>query len=159
MLTDRPPGQTPAAVWTADASATVELDRLTSPAHGRIDPPFHLLVAGPVNLDDLPSKVALYQACLLRGGPFDMYQWINLGELLRLWHLLDLPAGIAACWTRALRDAGLLPSCAPAEIRVRRVAGLPAVRPPVVIAGQSPLPGPRPRIASARTGQRTRRPV
>lgn len=99
----------PICVWTADASATVELDRLTGPARGVIDPPAHLVAANEIDLDDLPSKVRLYQACLLRGGPFDIYHWVNLLELLRVWHLLELPPDVTACWTRALHDADLLP--------------------------------------------------
>jgi len=170
MLIERLPGHGPAAVWTADASATVELARLSAPAHGRIDPPGHLLVAGPVNLDDMASKVRLYRACLLLGGPYDMYQWINLAELLRVWPLLDLPAGIAACWTRALRDAGLLPAPPPPAIPVRRGIGSagPTGRstPPastgraaVLVAGQTSSSGTRPRITSPRPGKRPRRPA
>jgi len=177
MLIESGPGQAHAAVWTADASATVELSRLSAPAHGHIDPPRHLLVAGPVNLDDMASKVGLYRACLLLGGPYDMYQWINLAELVRVWPLLDLPPGIAACWTRALRDAGLLPAPPPPAIPVRRGIGsatptgrtspgstgrippAPTGRTPVLVAGQTSPSGSRPRIPSPRAGKRRKRPA
>lgn len=117
-------------VWTADASATVELDRVAGPVHGVVRPPTHL-VADEVDLDDLPGKITLYRACLLRGGPFDIYRWVNLPELLRIWHLLDLPPDVTACWTRALRDAGLLPmrrDTAPAVRRTIRRRGAGAAR-------------------------------
>jgi hypothetical protein len=102
------------AVWTADGSATVELARMTGPAHGVVDPPVYLRAGPPpvgpqVDLDDTTSKALLYRACLVIGGPFDIYRWVNLEELVRVWRLLDLPSGVAACWTRALHDAGLRP--------------------------------------------------
>lgn len=120
LITDR---RVPAiSVWTADASATVELDRLTGPANGMVDPPSHLVAADEIDLDDLPSKIRLYQACLLHGGPFDIYHWVNLPELLRVWHLLDLPPDVTACWTRALHDADLLPAPSDAATSVKHTA-------------------------------------
>jgi hypothetical protein len=114
------------AVWTADGSATVELARMTGPAHGVVDPPVYLRAGPPpvgpqVDLDDTSSKALLYQACLVSGGPFDIYRWVNLDELVKVWRLLDLPSGVAACWTRALHDAGLYPIAAiyRAEFSVR----------------------------------------
>jgi hypothetical protein len=112
----------PIAVWTADASATVELDRLDGPVGGVFVPPAHLVAAEKVDLDDLPSKIGLYQACLLHGGPYDIYHWVNLPELLRVWHLLELPPDVAACWTRALHDADLLPEVRDISTAVRRTA-------------------------------------
>jgi hypothetical protein len=112
----------PIAVWTADASATVELDRLTGPVGGVVNAPTHLVAAGEIDLDDLPSKIRLYQACLLHGGPFDIYHWVNLPELLRVWQLLDLPPDVTACWTRALHDADLVPVAWDAATSLRHTA-------------------------------------
>ncbi len=122
------------AVWTADGSATVELARMTGPAHGVVDPPVYLRAGPPpvgpqVDLDDPISKALLYQACLAGGSQFDIYRLVNLDELVRVWRLLDLPSGVAACWTRALHDAGLRPVGAiyraDTSGRVNTVAGLP----------------------------------
>lgn len=101
-----------AAAWTADGSATVELERLSGPRHGLVDPPAHLLREPPApgarwDLDRVATKVRLYELCLTRGCPFDIYRWVNLDDLLRLWDVLDLPASVAAPWVRALREAGL----------------------------------------------------
>jgi hypothetical protein len=59
-----------------------------------------------VDLDQPAVKARVYEACLIRGGPFDVYRWVNLTELARVWRTLRLPVDVAAAWTRALRDAG-----------------------------------------------------
>lgn len=118
-----------AAAWTADGSATVELERLAGPRHGLVDPPAHLLRESPESgerwdLDRVATKIRLYELCLTRGCPFDIYHWVNLEDLLRLWDVLDLPASVAAPWVRAMREAGLYRDDAvdvPRQRLVRRV--------------------------------------
>lgn len=99
------------ASWTADGSATVELAHLDGPVGGKIEAPAHL-VAGETpgalwDLDDHHTKIRLYEVCLASGGPYDIYRWVNLYELVRLWAHLELPDHVANTWVRALHEAGL----------------------------------------------------
>lgn len=99
------------ASWTADGSATVELAHLDGPVGGKIEAPVHVLSdetpGALLDLDDHDTKIRLYEACLTCGGPYDMYRWVNLHELVRLWAHLDLPDHVANTWLRALHEAGL----------------------------------------------------
>jgi hypothetical protein len=99
------------AVWTADCSSTVELRRLTGP-HDR------LITAaewrwgepdggGPWRLACPAVRVLVYQRSLLAGSQYEIYRWVNLMDLARIWPVLDLPVGIRGEWARALRAAGL----------------------------------------------------
>lgn len=91
------------AVWMPDGSGTIELARLAGPAGGTVEAPGHLL-DGAADTDDSwdldhdETKIALYELCLARGSQYDIYRWVNLAELLRLWHRLDLPAQVRAHW-------------------------------------------------------------
>ena len=99
------------AIWAPDGSGTIELARLAGPTCGLVMAPAHLL--GMIrdtpawNLDDDQVKIRLYELCLTAGGPFDVYRYVNLAELLRLWAALDLPANITETWERAFVQAGL----------------------------------------------------
>ena len=108
------------AVWNADCSATVELARLAGPRTGLWRLPDRLAhapcAALPCDLGRADCKSALYQRCLTVGTQYDIYSWLNLTDLLRLWHLLVLPAGLKAEWTGALRTAGLLAHPDPAAL-------------------------------------------
>lgn len=107
------------AVWAPDGSGTVELARLAGPARGAVLAPAHLLagfVTDPVwNLDDTDTKIRLYEICLCIGGPYDIYRYVNLGELLRLWGVLRLPRMIVETWERAFGQAGLARALARSE--------------------------------------------
>jgi hypothetical protein len=115
------------AVWAPDGSGTVELAHLDGPVHGSILAPVHLL-GGPAagaewNLDDVAIKIRLYETCLTAGGPYDIYRYVNLGELMRLWSALRLPRMIVETWERALGQAGLAPALAERESGGGRLAG------------------------------------
>jgi hypothetical protein len=99
------------AVWTADYSGTVELRRMAGPLDREIgvtrwrwDEPPH---AGPWRLADIDVKATIYRVTLSTGSQFDIYRWVNLIDLARLWPVLDLPGGVRAEWSWALRAAGL----------------------------------------------------
>ncbi|HVX46584.1 MAG TPA: hypothetical protein VHC49_22000 [Mycobacteriales bacterium] len=115
------------AVWAPDGSGTVELAHLAGPVHGSILAPVHLLggpAAEPVwDLDDVNIKIRLYETCLNSGGPYDIYRYVNLGELLRLWPALRLPHRIVEIWERAIRQAGLASLVAERESGDGRLAG------------------------------------
>jgi hypothetical protein len=100
------------AVWTADGSGTIELARLDGPITGLADAPSHLINAGrarPVwDLDRDDAKIALYELCLTRGSQYDVYRWVNLDELVRLWDRLDLPEPVRLQWTSSLNSARYL---------------------------------------------------
>lgn len=93
-------GQPTGAVWMLDGSGTIELARLAGPADGTVEAPIHLLDGAADNwdLDHDDTKIALYELCLTRGSQYDIYRWVNLAELLRLWHRLDLPDQVRAHW-------------------------------------------------------------
>lgn len=107
------------SVWVADASGTVGLTRLAGPTSGVVRPPVHLIPEelGPdwtCDLDSPMQRARLYAECLRRGGVFDVCRWLDLGALLEVWPLLDLPVGVAGPWLQAFRQAGLEPQL-PAE--------------------------------------------
>lgn len=47
---------------------------------------------------------ALYIRCLTVGTPFEIYQWVNLDNLVALWDTLVLPVGVKAEWSGALHS-------------------------------------------------------
>jgi hypothetical protein len=100
------------AVWTTDGSGTIELARLSGPADGVVDAPAHLL--DPMwtrevwDLGRDEAKAVLYEVCLTRGSQYDIYRWVNLPELVRLWDRLELPEPVRLQWTSSLRSAGYL---------------------------------------------------
>lgn len=103
-----------ATVWTADCSATVELERCQGPRAGQVAPPACCretctdCSAEPFDLSDPATKVTLYE-CILGGGtPFDIYRWVNLPDLALLWPRLRLADGVRAEWGGALAALGLL---------------------------------------------------
>jgi hypothetical protein len=103
-----------ATVWTADFSGTVELARCAGPRTGMAPPPdcwtgcFTGTASGELDLSNPACKAALYECCLSRGTPFDIYRWVNLEDLASLWPRLHLAPGLRAEWEGALRDIGLL---------------------------------------------------
>lgn len=115
------------AVWAPDGSGTVELARLAGPRRGMVMAPRHLLGAGEHrrfwDVDDAAVKIRLYELCLSAGGPFDIYRYVNLGELLRLWARLRLPATVRETWERAFVQAGLAASVARSGRRPGVLAG------------------------------------
>lgn len=96
------------AVWTADCSAAVELSRLAGPRSGTRQLPDRLAHRAcdtlPCDLGRVDCKLALYERCLTVGTQYDIYRWVNLEDLVDLWPLLALPAGLKAEWTGALRS-------------------------------------------------------
>lgn len=95
------------ATWTGDCSATVELSRLRGPRHGAAAPADPR--SGPVHDEAMPATTAeLYRWALTDGTQFDIYRWVNLYDLARMWADLDLPAGIRHQWELVLRSAGLV---------------------------------------------------
>jgi hypothetical protein len=111
-ITADPVPDGPGAVWMADGSGTIELARLAGPADGPVDAPSHLLDPKRTrhvwDLSRDEAKIALYQLCLTRGSQYDIYRWVNLAELVRLWDRLELPGPVRLQWTSSLRSAGYL---------------------------------------------------
>jgi len=104
----------PVTVWTADLSATVDLTRCAGPRGGRTRAPSCMTGGCPclspaeIDLSESVNKARLYECCLNRGTPFDIYRWVNLADLAALWPGLHLPVGLRAEWGGALRAMGLL---------------------------------------------------
>jgi hypothetical protein len=101
------------AVWTGNYSGTVELSRLAGPRDGYVTATdaLHVRPPGspPWRLSDPGVRVAVYQHCLTRGTQFEIYRWVNLHDLARIWPELTLPQGVRDEWARVLSAAGLLP--------------------------------------------------
>jgi hypothetical protein len=101
------------AVWTADYSGTVELRRLAGPRDRLVSSAdWHgapLRGPGPWRLSRLEVQTTVYEHCLIVGTQYEIYRWVNLLDLARLWPRLHLPPGVRAEWARALRAGGLLP--------------------------------------------------
>ena len=110
----RLPGRVTAVVWTADCSATVDLSRLAGPLTGRWQIPQrlgHLPCSdsgGRCDFNRTRCVTGLYSRCLTAGSQFDIYEWVNLFNLARLWDQLLLPRGLRAEWAGALRSWGAL---------------------------------------------------
>jgi len=103
-----------ATVWTADCSATVQLERCAGPHGGSVVPPScwtdrcDCRTEAAIDLSNPAHQAELYE-CLLNGGtPFDIYRWINLPDLVRLWPRLRLPGPVRAEWCGALAAMGLM---------------------------------------------------
>lgn len=105
--TGRPESVMP-VVWTADCSATVELARLAGPRDGTFQIPGRLAHPScpirPCDLDRTECITALYTRCLTVGNQFEIYQWVNLDNLVELWDKLVLPVGVKAEWAGALHS-------------------------------------------------------
>lgn len=102
-----------AVVWTADCSATVELARCAGPHDGRVRMPACCTAPEPspgaeIDLSLATTKVRLYECCLSRGTPFDIYRWVNLADLAALWPRLSLAPAVRAEWGSALHAIGAL---------------------------------------------------
>lgn len=128
---ERIPEPSHTSVWAPDGSGTIELDRLCGPVTGQVRPPAHLLEGSGIggeewDIADPDVKIRLYEVCLTRGGVFDIYGYVNLRELARLWPVLRLPRRISPAWTAALRQAGLLGPAVPAPTPITARRGAPA---------------------------------
>ena len=105
-------------IWAAAGTVPIELRRLHGPSAGTIEAPIHLLEGAsrshrplePLDLDKPDVKARLYELLLCRGSAFDLYRWVNLGELIRLWDQLTLPPDIAALWAWALQAIDAKPA-------------------------------------------------
>jgi hypothetical protein len=111
-------------VWTRHCGAVIELARLGGPRTGLVRPPAYLFPDEPepptIDLADCAAKARLYTACLIHGGPYDAYRYINVFDLAILLPTLKLPHPLAASWARAFRDAGLV---RPTDLRQERHVG------------------------------------
>ncbi len=98
------------AAWTGGCSATVDLSRLAGPRNAVIadDIPAELPGRPPWDLAEPRIRAAVYSWALTEGTQFDIYRWVNLVDLARVWPLLDVPEGISHEWAMVLRAAGLM---------------------------------------------------
>lgn len=78
-----------------------ELELLVGPTSGTVELPRHLDWSGSAHYDlDRPGRIVdLYRAVLNEASkPSDLYSYVNMQVLKRLWSYMWLPDGVRAAW-------------------------------------------------------------